>query len=77
MSVINVVQQAIISLDGGKYQKFMNAYLMKKYHFNNIHPLGVPTGTDKPTKGTPDSFVECENGKYIIIMYGSVSASSF
>ncbi|MEG1151164.1 MAG: hypothetical protein RSD51_03670 [Malacoplasma sp.] len=77
MSVINTIENAIISLDGGSYQKLMDAYLMRKYQFNNIHPLGVQTGTDKTTKGTPDSYVECENGKYIIIMYGSVAAASF
>lgn len=77
MSIINTVESAIVSLDGGKYQKLMDAYLMKKYQFSNIHPLGVQTGTDKPTKGTPDSYVECDNGQYIIIMYGSVEAASF
>ncbi len=59
MSIINTVESAIVSLDGGKYQKLMDAYLMRKYQFSNIHPLGVQTGTDKPTKGTPDSYVEC------------------
>lgn len=77
MSIINTVEKAIVSLDGGKYQKLMDAYLMRKYQFSNIHPLGVQTGTDKTTKGTPDSYVECDNGKYIIIMYGSVEAASF
>ncbi|MBQ6788328.1 MAG: hypothetical protein IJO85_11475, partial [Lachnospiraceae bacterium] len=77
MSIINTVENAIVSLDGGKYQKLMDAYLMRKYQFSNIHPLGVQTGTDKPTKGTPDSYVECDNGKYIIIMYGSVEAASY
>lgn len=77
MSIINTVENAIVSLDGGKYQKLMDAYLMRKYQFSNIHPLGVQTGTDKSTKGTPDSYVECDNGQYIIIMYGSVEAASF
>lgn len=77
MSVINKVESAILSLDGGKYQKLMDAYLMRKYQFSNINPLGVQTGTDKTTKGTPDSYVECDNGQYIIIMYGSVEAASF
>lgn len=77
MSIINTVEKAIVSLDGGKYQKLMDAYLMKKYKFSNIHPLGVHAGTDKITKGTPDSYVECDNGKYIIIMYGSVESASF
>ena len=67
MSDINKVEKAIISLDGGSYQKLMDAYLMKKYQFSNIYPLGVQTGTNKPTKnvGTPDSYVECDNGQYI------------
>lgn len=77
MSIINTVERAIVSLDGGKYQKLMDAYLMKKYQFSNIHPLGVQTGTDKTTKGTPDSYVECDNGQYILIMYGSVATASF
>ena len=77
MSDINTVEKAIISLDGGSYQKLMDAYLMKKYQFSNIYPLGVQTGTNKPTKGTPDSYVECDNGQYILIMYGSVEAASF
>lgn len=77
MSIINTVEKAIVSLDGGKYQKLMDAYLMRKYRFSNIHPLGAQTGTDKPTKGIPDSYVECDNGKYIIIMYGSVEAASY
>ena len=77
MSIINTVERAIVSLDGGKYQKLMDAYFMRKYQFSNIHPLGVQTGTDKTTKGTPDSYVECDNGKYIIIMYGSVEAASY
>ena len=77
MSIINTVENAIVSLDGGTYQKLMDAYLMRKYQFSNIHPLGVQTGTDKTTKGTPDSYVECDDGKYIIIMYGSVEAASF
>lgn len=56
MSIINTVEKAIVSLDGGKYQKLMDAYFMRKYQFSNIHPLGVQTGTDKPTKGTPKCF---------------------
>ena len=48
-------------------------YLYKKYKFNNIQTLGVQTGTNKPTKGTPDSYVLTEDKKYILINYGSVS----
>ncbi|ETJ19739.1 hypothetical protein Q604_UNBC18483G0005 [human gut metagenome] len=77
MSKINLIQKAILGLDGGAYQKFMDSYLYKKYEFNNIEPLGSHTGSDKVTKGTPDSYVRLDNGKYILIMYGSVETISY
>lgn len=63
-----------MQLEGGAFQKLFDAYVYKKYKFKNIQTLGVQTGTDKPTKGTPDSYVETDNGKFILINYGSVSA---
>lgn len=74
MSRINAVQKSICELDGGTFQKLLDAYLYKKYKFDNIQSLGVQTATNKTTKGTPDSFVIGENGKYTLIMYGSVEA---
>lgn len=72
LSRINAIQNGIKELDGGSFQKLFDAYLHKKYQFENIQPLGVQTGTNKPTKGTPDSFVKNEDGTFILIMYGSV-----
>lgn len=77
MSKINAIQQAILQLDGGKYQKLMDAYLYKKFKYTNIEPLGSHTGTDKVTKGIPDSYVKLENGRYILIMYGAVESTSY
>ncbi|WP_160680736.1 hypothetical protein [Clostridium sp. C8-1-8] len=77
MSRINAIQKAIQSLDGGEYQKLMDAYLCKKFNFSNIQPLGSHTGTNKVTKGIPDSYVKLENGKYILIMYGTVESTSY
>jgi hypothetical protein len=77
MSRLNVIQNAIKELDGGSFQKLFDAYLYKKYQFKNIQPLGVQTGTNKTTKGTPDSFVNNEDGTFILIMYGSVSDDAF
>lgn len=73
MSKINNVQQAIMQLEGGAFQSLFDAYLYKKYKFNNIHTLGVQTGTNKPTKGTPDSYIYNDDGTYTLINYGSVS----
>lgn len=77
MSRINSIQQAIIQLDGGEYQKLMDAYLYKKYKYTNIEPLGSHTGTNKVTKGIPDSYVKLDNDKYVLIMYGTVESTSY
>lgn len=72
MSHINDIQQKILQLGGGDYQKLIDEYLYAKYRFPNIQPLGVQTGTNKPTKGIPDSYVHTDDDKYILICYGSV-----
>ncbi len=77
MSKINVIQNAIRELEGGRFQKLFDAYLYKKYKFKNIQTLGVQDGTNKTTKGTPDSFVIEEDGAYILIMYGTVETQAF
>lgn len=77
MSRKNAIQQAIKALSGGEYQKFMDTYLYKKFKYDNIEPLGSHTGTNKVTKGIPDSYVKLGNGNYILIMYGSVESISY
>lgn len=77
MSRINAIQNAIKELDGGSFQKLFDAYLFKKCQFENIQPLGVQTGTNKTTKGTPDSFVKNEDGTFTLIMYGTVEDNPF
>lgn len=77
MSRINEIQNAILSLDGGSFQKLFDDYLFRKHSLSNIHPLGSQTGTNKTTKGTPDSFVEHEDGRFTLIMYGSVRDDPF
>lgn len=77
MSKINQIQTAILSLDPGAYQKLMDSYVMKKYGFSNIMPLGSHSGTNKVTKGTPDSFVRCADGRFILIAHGSVENHAY
>lgn len=72
MSRVNRIQNKILELDGGTYQKLLDAYLYVKYKFTNIQPLGVQTGTNKPTKGIPDSYVYTDSDKFVLICYGSV-----
>lgn len=80
MSKINDIQKAILSLGAGAYQKMMDAYLYRKYGFDNIMsfmPLGSHSGTDKTTRGVPDSHVMCNNGKFILISHGTVETNAF
>lgn len=77
MPKINQIQNAITELNGGQYQKLLDRYLYKRFGFTNIMPYGSQTGTNKTTKGIPDSYVRTENGKYILIMYGTVEASAY
>ena len=65
-----------MQLEGGAFQKLFDAYLYKKYKFKNIQTLGVQTGTNKTTKGTPDSYILTDEGNYILINYGTVRSQS-
>ena len=71
MSKINKIQAAILALEGGAYQKLLDEYLYRKYHLENIQPLGVQNATNKTTKGIPDSYV-LTGDKYVLICYGTV-----
>lgn len=77
MSKINAIQNGIKELEGGRFQKLFDAYLYKKRKFENIQTLGVQDGTDKPTKGTPDSYIINPDGTYTFIMYGTVGDKAF
>ena len=65
MSKINIIQQKIKELSGGEFQNLCDIYLYKKYNFPNICSLGTEDGTNKSTKGTPDSYVITSESKYI------------
>ena len=71
------IQQAILRQNGGQFQEIMDRYLYKKYKFSNITCLGTKAGTSKTTKGTPDTYVELDNGKYILIIVWCSRKSCF
>lgn len=62
MSNVNLIQSKIMQLEGGAFQSLFDEYLYKRYRLRNIQTLGVQAGTNKPTKGTPDSYVRTEDG---------------
>lgn len=68
----NVIENEVRQMDGGAYHNLMDAYFYKKYKCTNLQSLGVQLGTNKSTKGTPDSYTKNRNGKYTLYMYGTV-----
>lgn len=68
MTKTNQIQNALRELDGGTFQKLADAYLHKK-GYDRINPLGSVRGADKTRKGTPDTFINLPNGKYIFAEY--------
>ena len=68
MSKINQIQTALLESDGGKFQKLADAYLFKK-GYEGLTPLGAVSGADKARKGTPDTYFNLPNRKYILGEY--------
>ncbi|WP_419420692.1 hypothetical protein ACNVED_05170 [Legionella sp. D16C41] len=70
MSKINQIQNALKELDGGKFQKLCDCYLIEKGYANaNLNPIGSVFGADKVRKGTPDTAIRDANGKFILVEY--------
>lgn len=70
MSIVNLIESKLRELEGGKFQKLGNAYLSRKYGFEKMVALGSQAGTDKTTRGVPDTYYEYK-GKYVYVMYGT------
>ena len=55
MSKFLKIQQGILGLSPGDYQRICSDYIVKVKKYDNMHDLGSKEGTSKTTKGTPDS----------------------
>lgn len=72
MSRLNQIQQTIKELEGGRFQKLCDQYIYKTRNVTNFNSLGSADGTDKTTKGVPDTYyIDPDTGKYVLIMYGT------
>ena len=76
MSRFTNIQNAILSLSPGDYQRLCSEYIMKKKCFTNMHDIGAKEGTNKTTRGIPDSYAIYDDGRYSLIMYGTVEKKS-
>lgn len=70
MAKINQIQQKLLELDGGAFQKLADSYLLKK-GYQQINSIGSVIGSNKVRKGTPDTFIPLPNGKYIFAEYST------
>ncbi|MFW6028808.1 MAG: ATP-binding protein [Halanaerobiales bacterium] len=76
MSRLTEIKQKIIQLDGGSFQEFCDTYLFMA-GYKNIMPLGMKSGTNKTTKGIPDTYFYESRGKYILVMYTTQQSNTF
>lgn len=68
MTVIDEIKQRILQLDAGSFQSMCDRYL-SKIGYPNIVSLGTQAGTQKTTRGTPDTYFFDANGKYVFVEY--------
>ena len=76
MSKFLKVQQGILGLGPGEYQRFCADYIIKKKGYKSMHDIGSKEGTNKTTIGIPDSYNINEDGTYSLLMYGTVEKQS-
>lgn len=68
MAVIDEIKQRILQLDAGSFQSMCDRYL-SEIGYPNIVSLGTQAGTQKTTRGTPDTYFFDANGKYVFVEY--------
>lgn len=68
MSKINMIQNKLVGLNGGEFQKLMDAYFSKKYK-GTLYTIGSVMGNNNTKTGTPDTLIKPNIGNYIFIEY--------
>jgi hypothetical protein len=68
MSKLTDIKQKILQLDGGAFQELCDVYL-SKLGYTGIMALGMKSGTNKTTRGIPDTYFIKSGYKYILVMY--------
>lgn len=72
MSKRDQVEQALLGMDGGRFQKLGEAYLRKLGH-QGVNSPGRSVGSDKVSKGTPDTWIAQPDGKFIFAEYTTIA----
>lgn len=69
MSTVVQIKNKIYQLGPGEFQNFCDELLTKMDQYGRIVSLGMKAGTNKTTKGTPDTYFVRNDGKYVLAEY--------
>lgn len=72
MATITVIKDRIRQLNQAGFQILCDDYL-SRIGYPNLVSLGTMAGSEKTTKGTPDTYFIIKNGKYIFAEYTTIS----
>lgn len=67
MSKLLQIQNALLSIDQGLFQKLCDAYLSKKYDVESISAVGSVAGKNKTRSGQPDTLLILRDGRRILV----------
>lgn len=76
MATIEMIKQKITQLEAGAFQNLCNSYLYR-IGYKDIVSLGAEAGTQKTTKGTPDSYFCTSDAKYVFVEYSTQKTNLF
>ena len=68
MAIINTIKERILELNQGLFQNLCDQILLSM-GYDNLVSLGSQAGTQKTTKGTPDTYCIVDGNKYVLVEY--------
>lgn len=68
MTKINEIQNKILELNGGEFQKMMDVYFSKTIN-GEVYSIGSVIGNNNTKTGTPDTLIRTSESEYIFIEY--------
>ena len=68
MTTVNTIENKILEMSGGEFQKLCDAYL-SAIGYGKPNTIGSVAGADKVRKGTPDTYFVRKNGKFVFAEY--------
>jgi hypothetical protein len=71
MPSIESIEHKLLQLDASSFQRMGDEYFSQcaDIKFKEFKPIGLTPGKRAPKKGTPDTLIELNSGRYILIEY--------